>query len=61
MDKAVQKELSWSGFRTSKPSFEKKFKKIVDAMNETLKEKYKDYNYDMLKKKVSTLLQNATH
>ncbi len=59
MTKDVQKQLSWSGKGTKKISFELKYKRIVIAMNEVLKEKFMQYNYDDLKKKVSTLLSGA--
>lgn len=59
MTPEVQKQLSWSGYRTTKPSFEKGYGKIVDAISQTLQEKFKDYNYEVLQKKVSTLLANA--
>lgn len=59
MDKNVQKQLSWSGFRTEKPAFSIIYKRIVDGIVETLQEKFKDYNFDMFQKKVQVLLQNA--
>lgn len=61
MDKDVQKIFSWSGLRTKKPSFEKDYKRIVDAISETLNEKFMDYNYDMLKNKAITLFNNASY
>lgn len=56
MDKAVQKELSWSGIRTTLPSFELRYKTIVDALNQALKGKFADYNYEVLAKKLQSLL-----
>lgn len=60
MERAVQKKLSWSGKGTSKPSIIKEYKEIIDAMKEVLHNSYKGgYNFDELKRKVSTILQNA--
>lgn len=59
MDKNVQKLLSWSGVRTKKPAFEIKYKRIVDAISQTLMEKFKEFNRDVLKSKVQDLFANA--
>lgn len=59
IDPTVQKLLSWSGKGTNKPSIIKKYKEIFDALKEVVSQTYKDYNFDKLKQKVSTLLRNA--
>lgn len=59
MVKDVQKKLSWSGLRTKKPSFELKYKRIVQAMQFALKAHHSDYDYDLFQAKIKTLLQGA--
>lgn len=59
MVKSVQKKLSWSGLRTTKPSFEMEYKRIVEAMKFALKSRYKDYSYNLFQNKIQTLLQGA--
>lgn len=56
MHKDVKKQLSWSGLRTTLPSFELRYKPIVDAMNRALKEKFAEYNYEVLARKLQALL-----
>ena len=57
--KSVQKQLSWSGIRTKKPSFEKEYKAIVTAMHFALQSQFKDYNYSIFEAKVQALLQGS--
>lgn len=59
MDKNVQKQLSWSGLRTTKPSFELEYSRIVQAMKCALEAHYKDYDYHLFQNKIKTLLQGA--
>lgn len=56
MCKNVQRELSWSGLRTTLPSFAIQYKLIVDGMNEALRQKFQDYNFEVLENKLKTLL-----
>lgn len=52
----VQKKITWSGLRTNKPSFEKEYRIIVEAMGDALKEKFKDYTYVIMTDKLQSLL-----
>lgn len=59
MVKTVQKQLSWSGIRTTKPSFELEYNQVVQVMQFALKEHHTDYDYETLQTKIKTLLQGA--
>lgn len=55
----VLKQLSWSGKRTTKPSFENVYRRIVRGIHAGLERKFKDFTYSILEKKVQALLQGA--
>lgn len=59
LEKNVQKLLSWSGLRTTKPSLENWYKPIVKAIDQALKEKFTDYDYSILSTKIQALLQSS--
>lgn len=59
MVRSLQKQLSWSGFRSSKPSLKLLYKTIVDGIHVAMKENFKDYTIAHGEETVKRLLQNA--
>lgn len=59
MIRSVQKELSWSGKNTKKPSLKNKYKEIVNGIHMAMNERFTDYTIDKGEAKIHSLLKNA--
>lgn len=59
MVRSLQKQLSWTGHRSSKPSFKFEYKTIIDGIHVAIKENFKDYTIAQGEAKLKRLLQNA--
>lgn len=59
LDKSVQKQLSWSGMLTKKPSFKNQYKGIVDGIHVAMKETFKEYTIVNGEAKIHSMLKNA--
>ncbi|XP_037034391.1 uncharacterized protein LOC119073189 [Bradysia coprophila] len=59
MERSVQKQLSWTGLHSKKPSLKFKYKRIVDGIHVAMKEQFKDYTIVRGEAKMQSLLKNA--
>lgn len=59
MVRSLQKQLSWTGIGTTKPSFPRKYKVILDCIHITMKERFKDYTIALGEAKMKNMLRNA--
>lgn len=59
MDRPLQKQLSWTGQQTTKPSLKIKYKQIVDGIHIAMNENFKDYTIVQGETKIQAMLTNA--
>lgn len=59
LSKTLQKQLSWTGVHTNKPSFKTAYKAIVDGIHVAMKENFMDYTVSKGDAKIYSLLKNA--
>lgn len=60
MTRSVQKQLSWSGKNTKKPSMKLNYKKgIIDGIHVAMNEQFKDYTIVSGEARMQRILQNA--
>lgn len=57
--RSVQKQLSWAGYRTDKPSLKSDYKAIVDGIHIAMKDSFKDYTIALGEVKIKSILRNA--
>ncbi|XP_037043418.1 uncharacterized protein LOC119079536 [Bradysia coprophila] len=60
MIRSVQKELSWTGKQSKKPSLKFKYKEIVDGVHMAMNEMFTDYTIAKGEAKIYSLLKNAS-
>lgn len=59
MNRSVQKQLSWSGQQTTKPSFKTQYKGVIDGIHLAMTQNFKDYTMVQGEAKIQTMLKNA--
>lgn len=59
MIRSLQKQLSWTGQHTTKPSFKIQYKGIIDGIHLAMTEKFKDYTMVQGEAKIHNILRNA--
>lgn len=59
MERSLLKQLSWTGNKTTKPSFQKNYKSIIDGIHIAMKENYRDYTIVNGEAKIQNILRNA--
>lgn len=59
MDKSVQKQLTWTGIQTTRPSFKHKYREILNGIHIAMKDSFKDYTISQGEATIHKLLKNV--
>lgn len=59
MERTVQKQLSWTGRNTKKPSMKFVYKGIVDGIHVAMKQQFQEYTIVCGEARLQNILKNA--